>query len=813
MSIWDGRWLGQLSQDLRFGGRMLRRDPTFAISAVLTLGLATGATTAVFSIVSGLLLRPLPFPEPDRLLAVHGRYWAEDRGGTPDPVNGPVASIELEAMGASRSFDGVAGYAAGTRHLESGGAVERIRVVMADRTFFDVMKVNPIVGRTFAADDPQAVAVIAERTWRSRFNADRAITGRTVTIDGRAHSIIGVMPESFDFPYYHTESSVASMPSNGRAEAWVPLDPLRSADARLRRGRVSAVARMKRGMAVDQAAAELAVIAGRVEAEHYRGTPTRSALRATPLADDVVDRVRPSLWLLFAAVALVLAAACANVANLLLARMIVRTREVVTRAALGAGRLRLVRQFLAESLLLSVLGGALGAAIAAWGTRVLIAFYQGRLPRLHEIALDWRTFAFLLAACAIAAAVVGLAPAIAAARIDPYEVTRTAGGHATAGRQARRVRDGLVVLEVMLAFVLAVGAALVVREMARLQATPSGLATENAVVLHLTPRTTPADYHAIEERAAAIPGVQAAGFIQFVPLQNAGWTASFEVRGRPANPGERLIVDLRYVTQGYFSAAGIPLVRGRGFTPGDSPDGPRVVLVNEAFARRYFRDQDPIGRVLDRGTIIGVVGDVRSAGLGQPAEPELYYTIDQNIATTDAGMSLVVRTAVPVEPLIGTIRSAVTAVNPKLAIFNVKTLQQIVAESLWQLRLYRWLIGVFASVAIVLATIGLYAMIAYTAGSRTREFAIRRALGSAPSSIAALIFARGLSLGAAGVGAGIVAMLTATWWLGDRTGGIRPDVVSCIAVSLFLIAVAGVACIGPSLRAATVNPTAALREE
>jgi predicted permease len=443
----------------------------------------------------------------------------------------------------------------------------------------------------------------------------------------------------------------------------------------------------------------------------------------------------------------------------------------------------------------------------------LIAFYQGRLPRLQDVALDWRTFAFLLIACAIAAGVVGLAPAIAAARIDPHEVTRSAGGHATTGRQARRVRDGLVIVEVMLAFVLAVGAALIMREIARLQAIPTGMAVDNAVVLHLTPRTTPADYHAIEARAAAVPGVQAAGFIQYVPLQNSGWMAGFEVRGRPVSNSERLTVDLRYVTQGYFRAAGIPLVSGRGFVPADTADAPRVVLVNQAFARRYFPGEDPVGRELDRGTIVGVVGDVRSAELGKPAEPELYYTIDQNIATTDAGMSLVVRSAVPIEPLIDSIRSSVVAVNPRLAIFNIKTLRQIVTESLWQLRLYRWLIGVFAVVAIGLATIGLFAMIAYTAGSRMREFAIRRALGSAPSSIVGLIFTRGLTLGAFGVAGGIVAVLFLTWWLGDRTNGIRPDVATCAAVSMFFFAVTAVACVAPSLRAAAADPTIALRDE
>jgi len=814
LSVWGWRWLGQLAQDLRFGGRTLRRDPTFAVSAILTLGLATGVTTAVFSLVSGLLLQPLPLPDPDRLIAIHGRHWGEDRGNIPDTVTGPVGSLELDAMAQNRSFDAFAAHAATTRHLEGSAGVERVRIVSADRSFFDVMRVNPIVGRTFLADDPQGVAVLSERAWRERFDADPQVAGRTITLDGRVHAVIGVMPDSFEFPYYRTQSSVASMPSGGRTEVWLPLEPLRSSqDAPLRRGRADVVARMKPGVSLEQASAELSVIAGRVQSEHYRGTATRSGLRAASLADEIVGPVRSSLWLLFAAVGLVLAAACANVANLLLARMLVRTREVVTRAALGAGRLRLVRQFLAESLLLSLMGGLVGVAIASWGIKALITFYRGRLPRLHEVALDWQAFAFLLLACAVAAGVVGLAPALMAARTNPQEVTRTAGGHATTGRRARRLRDGLVVLEVTLAFLLAVGAALVMREINRLQAIPSGMAVENVVVLHLTPRTTTADYHAIEARTAALPGVQAAGFIQYVPLQNAGWLAGFEVRGRPAPAGERLVVDLRYVTAGYFRAAGIPLVSGRGFDPGDTADAPRVVLVNQAFARRYFPGEDPVGRELDRGTIIGVVGDVRSAALGRPAEPELYYTVDQNVAMADSGLSLVVRTAVHPESLIVSIRSAVSDVNAKLAIFNIKTMQQIVEESLWQLRLYRWLIGVFAALAIGLAAIGLYAMIAYTAGSRAREFAIRRALGSGHWTIVKLIFERGLTLVAFGVSSGLLAVMITTWWLGDRSGGIRPDLVTCAAVSLFFIVIALIACIGPSSRAATVNPIAALRHE
>ncbi len=616
-----GLWLGQLGQDLRFGVRTLLRDRVFAVSAILTLGLATGATTAVFSLVNGLLLRPLPFPAAERLVSIHGRNWSEDRGASPDPMTAPVGSLEIEALQHSRSFEAIAGYFASTRHLESSGGVERVRIVAADRAFFDVLNVGPIVGRTFRSDDPSSVAVISERAWRQRFGGDPRVVERTVTLDGVVFSIVGVMPESFEFPYYRANSSVASMPSDGRTEVWVPLPPLRAAaGGKPRGGRVEVVARLEPQTTLHQAGAELTVMAGQIEAEHYRGTPTRSGMRTTALVDDIIAPVQSSLWLLFAAVGLVLAAACANVASLLLARMLRRAREVVTRAALGASGLRLVRQFLAESLLLSLAGGVVGAVIASWGTEALLGFYRGRLPRLHEVSLDWQAFVFLLLACTVAAALVGMAPALAAARTNPHEATKTAGGHATMGRRTRLVRDGLVIVEVMLAFVLAVAVALVLREINRLHNVPTGMSVvENVVVLHLTPRTTPADYRAIEERVAALAGARAAGFIQFVPLQNSGWLATFQVRGRPASTAERLTTDLRYVTAGYFQAAGIPIVGGRNFTSGDTAGAPPVVLVNETFARRYFHNEDAVGRELNRGTIVGVVGDVRSAALGQRA--------------------------------------------------------------------------------------------------------------------------------------------------------------------------------------------------
>ena len=534
MDVWGWRWLEQLGQDLRFGARTLRRNPLFAAAAILTLGLATGATTAIFSLVNGIVLRPLPFESPDRLVQIYGRNWGEDRAGARDPMTAPVGALELEAVvKQSRSFEGVAGYAAGTRHLERSSGVERTHAVGVDLAFFSVLGVDPLLGRTFRADDPPSVAVLSERMWRRRFNADPQVIGKPITLDSRVFVVTGVMPDAFEFPY-RTGSPMARAAAEARTEVWVPLEPLRtSAAARPRQGRVHVIARLKPGVAIDQASAELKVIAARVEAQHYRGSARRADMRASSLADEVLGPVQSSLWMLFGAVGLVLAAACANVANLLLARMLVRTQEVVTRVALGASRTRMVRQFLAESLLLSMAGGCAGIALAAWGTGALVGFYTGRLPRTHEVTLDWQAFAFLLLACGVTAGLFGLAPALTAAQVDAHDVTRTSGGHATMGRKDGHVRDGLVILEVALAFVLAVGAALVIREIMRLQSVQPGMTTENVAVLHMTPRTTEADYYAIEDRVAGLPGVRGAGFIQFVPLQDSGWVAGFEVRGRP----------------------------------------------------------------------------------------------------------------------------------------------------------------------------------------------------------------------------------------------------------------------------------------
>jgi predicted permease len=801
-------WLEQAVQDVRYALRMLRRSPGFAAAAILTLSLATGATTAIFSVLDAVVLRPLPFPDPAQLVQVYGRTWVEERG-EPDSLNGPVGYTTVDAYRAQASgFDGFACYSVAVRHLDTGsGAPERLNAVIADTGLFSVLQVAPLLGRTFQPDDSPGVAVISARLWRERFGANAAALNQPIRLDGRTYTLVGVMPDRFQFPYRAASLVAAALPES-RTDVWIPIE--------LGRGRMSVVARMKPGVSVERADAELQVIAGRMQQQEQLRTANRQyrvGVRVQELGEVVIGPVRRSLWMLFAAVALVLAAACANIANLLLARMSVRAREVVTRAALGAGRGRLARQFLVESLCLGLAGVAGGIVFARWGVALLARVGYARLPRAHEIALDWQAFVFLLGACVLTAIVFGLAPAFIAARLDAHAITKESSGHATMGRRFAYLRDSLVVIEIALAFVLAIGASVVIRELVRLRAIDTGMATDRVAVLHLTPRAAAADYQAIEDRVAQVPGVRAAGLIQMVPLQNWGWEADFNIRGRAPEPGVRRIVELRFITPGYFRAMGIPILSGRAFSAADTPTAPRAVIVNETLARRYFPGEDVIGKELDRGVIVGVAADVRNVRLDRPTVPELYYAVAQNIAmTSDLGMSLVAQSDRDPAAIVPALRSAIRDVRPNLTVFNAKTLEQVVDDSLADLHMYRWLIGLFAALALMLAAIGLYGVIGYMTVARRREFAIRLALGSNAASLARLVLGRGLALAALGLAAGGAAALALARAFASLPLG-APDALTYTASAAVLFGIALFASAVPAMRAASVDPATALRHE
>jgi predicted permease len=787
-------------QDVRFGGRTLVKHKTAAAAIVVILALVTGAMTAIFSVVNGVLLQPLPFTDPDRLVE----------------VSLSVPASELDAV-KSDSFERFTSFNPSTKHLRGEGNAERLRTISTDREFFATLGVLAATGRTFGRDDAQPVAVLSGRFWSRRFNRDPAILGRPLILDDVVFTVVGVMPDAFQFPY-SAASIIGSALPESQTDVWLVESQ------QPRRGTVRTLtARLRSGVTPDQAAAEWTLVQNRIARSRPERSRTRlEDVRVVPLADAVLAPVRRSLWLMFGAAVLPLVAACANVASLLLALASARLREVATRAALGASRGRLARQFLTESVLLSLIGGAIGLVIARLGLSLIVGAVSEKIPRAQEIALNWHTFGFALSVCLLTAVIFGLAPAVMAARVDLRSVTKETGGHATASRKYGQVRDVLVVAEVALAFILALAVAVVMAELRRLRDADAGISTTNVVTLHLgqrtTPRTEARPYYDIADRVARISGVNAAGFTQALPLQNWGWTANtidLTRAGRPPLEAPApFLIELRYVTPGYFDALGIPVLSGRPLTEADTRDTPRVIVINQTLARRYFGGVDPVGVETTRGTIVGIVGDVRQVNLDEPAVPELYYPMAQNwTQLSDLGMTLVVRTDRRPEPLVDAIRSAIRHVAPGVAIFNVKTMDEVIADSLWDLNLYRWLVGLFAVLTLALAAVGLYGVISYGVAVRRREWAVRLALGSDPVALARLVLKRGLQLSVIGIMVGIIGAL-ATWLtVPDLPVSFSAGPATFATISTLLLTIGFIACFFPAMRAARSTPALALRQE
>ena len=805
-----------MHQDLRYAVRGLLKQKTFAATAILTLALGIGANTAIFSVVSGVLLRPLPFAQPDRLVQISETSGLSPRGEA-------VTWSSLDTYRRESSvLDGIVGYDVGARYLHGRGDPERVMVVRTERELFSVLGVAAIAGRTFRDDDPPTVAVVGEAFWRERLGGDASIVGRSIALDDEAVTIVGVMPASFQFPYGAASILPGAAPE-ARSDLWTVARP--PTQPRVRISHV--VARLKPNATIAAAEAELNGMARRLTASPSDAATSRGA-RVVALNDAIVPAtVRRLLLFLFGAVGVVLALACANLTNLFLARMTLRLREVATRTALGASPFRLARLFLAESLVIVFAGGLLGLALAWWGTARLMVLVRAQMPRAHEVALDWRVFVFLFLTCATAALLLGLAPAAIAGRSSMRAAFQDTGGAATASRGQRRLRDGLVVLEVALAFVLAVGATLLVRELVRLRDLNAGMAPDNVLTVHvgqrMTPRTDPRSFYAIADRVAQLPGVRAAGFTQLLPLQNWGWTSnSSDFRRRRQEATEAapqttpFPIELRYVTPGYFQALGIIVRRGRSFTDRDVRDAPPVIVINDTLARRFFGDDDPVGVETTRGTIVGVIADVRQIHLDREAAPEIYFPIAQNWSqVSELGMSLVVAARERPDSLAGEIRAEIRDIAPSLAVFSVRTMEGVIADSLSDFTLFLLLMAIFAALAVVLAGTGTFGVMAYLASSRTREFAIRIALGADGLRVARLVLGHGARITSLGLGAGLLAALLVAPLLRTLPPvTVRPlDVRTIVPVALLIGAVAGVACLIPAWRASRANPLTALKAD
>ena len=774
------RFLSDIGRDARLAIRGWKRAPGFALAAILTLALGIGANAAIFSIVNSVLLRPLPFADPGTLVQLSLSSPAEP--GYP-PTFSMAGDLDLWRRGAT-SLAGASTYSTFSQHLRWHTGPEQVATVRADRSLFGLLGTDALVGRTFHDGDPEDVVVVSYGFWQHHFAGDRGAIGQTITLDNRPFTLIGVMPEEFEFPFRTT-----------RTDLWTPWVPSANRNSRLD----AMIGRLRPGVSVDAARSELSGLSARPEA------PGRRA-NVTPLVEYTTGAVRRSLFMLLGAVGFVLLVACANVANLLLARATARRRDVAVRVALGAGRARLVRQFLTESVLLAFAGGVVGAAVGIWMLPVLRGLASG-LPRSWAIGVDWRVFAFLLAACAGTGIVFGLAPALHGLRRDVQRDLKSG----ERGSVAPRLRDGLVVTEIAVAFVLLVGAALLARTLINLQSEPAGFDADGVVTIHVVVPDAQTS-HALVDRVAQVPGVTAAGFTSLLPLQNSNWNGRFRVTGRTIEGA----AEFRYITPDYFRAIGVAFVRGRAFTAADTSSAPKVLLINDAFARKYFPGEDPVGQELhDRGTIIGVVGDVRQASLDRPAEPELYYPVAQNFAQLrSVGSVLVVRSAMPADSLLTSVRQAISEVSPDQPTFRAATLREVVSESLGSQRFYLTVMGVFAMIGTALAAAGIYGVVAYSVALRTREFGIRLALGADGRRVIRLVVRRGALLVGAGLTLGAIGAVLLARFLSGLLYGVTPtDVATMAGVASVLAAVAMTACFIPARRAGRVDPVIALRAE
>ncbi|HYJ06812.1 MAG TPA: ABC transporter permease [Chthoniobacterales bacterium] len=801
--------MSHLLKDLRYGVRTLLKQPGFTAIAVLTLALGIGANTAIFSVVNAVLLRPLPYQNPDQLIAVYEKRPAlgRERGFV-----SPPDFIDWRAQ--NTVFANIAAYAPWTANRTDGEEPERIVGTLASADLFPALGVSPSLGRTFSADEdrPNAnrVVVIGHRLWQRRFASDPSIVGKPVMLNGNSHVVIGVMPRGFEFPDKQTE-------------LWAPLglDPADTSTRALHS--LNVVARLKEGVTLPAARAEMAMISDRLEQEHAVNKGHRANL--FPLYAEVVGPVRPALLVLFSAVGVVLLIACVNVANLLLVRGAGRQKEIAIRSALGASRSRIVSQLLAESILLALLGGGLGFLIAVWGTDLLIAISPADTPRLSEIKADQSVLGFTFLATLLPGIVFGLLPAWRLSRPDIMHGLKEGGRSGASDASSSRVRNSLVVSEVALALVLLIGAGLLLKSFVRLRETNPGLDPSGVLTAQVwlprakfkEPQQQAAFAREVVQRLEALPGVKSAAAVADLPLSGPGASRYFSIEGAaPTRPGEGRNANFNLATPKYFQTLGIPLVRGRDFDARDIQGAPEVVIINEALARRFFPDEEALGKRIRIGeqpwrTIVGVVGSVRRSGLDIEATPEMCYPILQEPLSF---MALVLKTTRDPQTLAADLRNAVRAVDRDQPVFDVKTMDDVVKGSMSSRRLTMVLLVSFAVMAIVLAAIGIYGVISYLVTQRTHEIGVRMALGAQRGDVLRLILGHGMVLAGLGIVLGVMLSLGLTRLLSSFLFGVSStDPWIFLAVSLLLVVVALLAGYIPGRRATKVDPMIALRAE
>jgi putative ABC transport system permease protein len=800
--------MGTFWQDLRYAARMLIKQPGFTTVAVLTIALGIGANSAIFSVVNSVLLRPLSFPEPERLIKI----WETFLPGGQGTVSVPNLKDWREQ---NEAFTQIAAYQTAGFNLKGEENPERVVGSTVSADFFEVLGVPPHFGRTFqqGEDEPgrNRIVVLSYSLWQRNFGGDPGIVGKDILLGGENYRVVGVMPPHFRFPSRLTE-------------LWVPLDVPTSYASRGNHFLLT-LGRLKPGVSLEQAREQMVTIARRLE-QQYPDNQAGRSVKLIPLQEEVVQNVRPALLVLLGAVGFVLLIACVNVANLLLARGAARRREIAIRTALGAGRGRLVRQLLTESVLLAVIGGVVGLGLGKLGVNLLITLASSYLPRASEVGLDSRVVGFTLLLSVLTGIIFGLAPAVQSARADVQSALKD-GSNTGASSQQNWLRGALVVAEVSAAMVLLVGAGLLIKSFVRLQQMDAGLRPDNVITLGInlpqakysTSQAIDNFYQQLIDRVSSLPGVQTAGIINLLPLQQWGTNGDIHIEGDPPYPpGQAPLAELRIVSPDYFRALSIPLIAGRFFNAQDQEHSERVVIINQALARRYIPNKDPIGKRLGRGgdtwmTIVGVVADVNQSGLTQDSRPEIYTPYTQT-ADFKRNVSVVVRASSEPTALISSIRNEVRNLDRNQPIYNVKTMETVISESISDRRLNMLLLGIFAAVALTLAVIGIYSVMSYVVTQSTREIGIRMALGAQTSDVLKLVIGQGIVLALVGVGLGLGGAFALTRLMSSMLYGVTTtDPLTFIGVSALLMLIAVLACYLPARRATKVHPMVALRYE
>jgi len=801
-----------LLRDVRFALRTLLRRPGFTAAAAVTLALGIGANTAIFSAVRVALIRPLPYPEPERLAMI----WELSPRQEPNVVN---SGNFLAWQERNRSFDSMAAYAITRANLAGQGAPERVRFGIFTTDLLRTLGVSPLHGRDVEAGDSlpggQGVVLLSEGYWRRRFGADPEVIGRGLTLNGKAVTVVGVAPR-LTLPRSLDEST--------DVDVWSPL-PI-SERTRTAGGRwLQVVGRLRDGVALEQAGAELETLMAELQRERP-DVNARWGVSVAAFHADLVKDVRGALLALMGAVGLLLLIACVNVAGLMLAQALAREREIAVRSALGAGAGRLARQLLTESLVLAALGTGLGLPLGSWMLRGLLALLPGELPLVGEASLDSSVLAFTLAAAVLSAIGFGLVPALRVARPNLVEALKEGGHTSGAGRRRRSLRDALVVAEVAIALVLLVGAGLTVRSFQRLSGVNPGFDPNGALTLQVSlPSASYSDgasqtryFERALDQLAALPGAESAGVISWRPLGTGSRTSYWPLDRPTPPPGEELVAGVRVIDGDLLEALRIPLLRGRRFSHTDSAEAPRVVLVNQGLAADLWPDQDPVGQHVAmwwgddiEAEVVGVVGDVRLRTLDTDPGHTLYWPQAQ---LPDGGMTLVLRTSVPPTELATSARNAVASVDPEVPVAQVETMEQVVSASLGSPRFLLILLGAFAVTAALLAAVGLYGVLAYTVTQRRAELGVRMALGAGGPDVVRLVLRHGMALALTGVALGLPAALLLSRFLESQLFEVSAaDPLAYASVSVLLLVIAAVATLVPAWRAARVDPLQALRAE